>query len=396
MIKDKIQLKNWRKVRLDEIGLFRGGVTSIKPDDYGFGTPFITYMNVFKNSKININNLELMNVPKKDVERLGCVYGDIFFTASSETYKEIGMSSVLLNDIKNLTFNGFCKRFRLNNFNTLLPIYARYLFRSPALRYSLISKGTGDIRFNISQQSLGEIEILVPDTNTQKRIAKILSAFDEKVELNNKINQNLEQTAEAIFKEWFVKFKLPGRRKVKMIDSDLGKIPEGWNIRNVSDILERLPQGKTYTPEQIQQKGFVAVYSQSSGMILGYHNESPAFSATIDKPVILFGDHTCRMNVVTIPCSLGPNIVPFIGNIFPTIFVYFITKGKISQREYKRHWAEFEQQKIVVPTPDLAEEYVKIVKPIISKMAIIENENQKLASLRDLLLPRLMSGEIRV
>ena len=140
----------WRTVLLGDIGTFFGGVTSISKSDYGWGTPFLTYKNVYTNSRVDISKLELMNVKQSDIDKRSCIYGDIFFTASSETADEVAMSSVLLDDVPNLTFNGFTKRFRLNNFNTLLPEYARYLFRTPNFRNSIYEIATGDIRFNIS------------------------------------------------------------------------------------------------------------------------------------------------------------------------------------------------------------------------------------------------------
>ncbi|MCB0539590.1 MAG: restriction endonuclease subunit S, partial [Bacteroidetes bacterium] len=170
-----------KKYKLGDLGFFFGGVTSIKKEDYGHGTPFLPYKNVYKNSKVNVNELELMNVRPLDLDRRNAVYGDIFFTASSETPDEVAMSSVLLDEVENLTFNGFCKRFRLNDFNTLLPEYARYLFRDISFRREVYQLATGDIRFNISQESLANIEIKIPDLPTQRQIAAILSSLDDKI-----------------------------------------------------------------------------------------------------------------------------------------------------------------------------------------------------------------------
>ena len=191
------------------------------------------YKNVYKNSKVNVNELELMNVRPLDLDRRNAVYGDIFFTASSETPDEVAMSSVLLDEVENLTFNGFCKRFRLNDFNTLLPEYARYLFRDISFRREVYQLATGDIRFNISQESLANIEIEIPDTTTQKKIAQILTSLDDKIELNLQMNQTLEAMAQAIFKEWFVNFNFPG------FDGELvDGLPKGWRMGVLSDVIE--------------------------------------------------------------------------------------------------------------------------------------------------------------
>jgi len=217
-----------KKYKLGELGSFFGGVTSIKKEDYGHGTPFLPYKNVYKNSKVNINELELMNVRPLDLDRRSAKYGDIFFTASSETPDEVAMSSVLLDEVENLTFNGFCKRFRLNDFNTLLPEYARYLFRDISFRNEVYQKATGDIRFNISQESLSNIEIEIPDIETQKEIANILTSLDDKIELNHQMNQALEAMAQAIFKEWFVDFNFPGFDG-QLVDG----LPKDWKYKTI-------------------------------------------------------------------------------------------------------------------------------------------------------------------
>lgn len=242
-----------KQYKLKDIGAFKGGVTSIKPTDYGYGTPFITYKNIFQNPKVDINMLTLMNVPKKDLQKCSCKYGDIFFTASSEVFEEVAMSSVLLDKgIKNLTFNGFSKRFRLFDFNTLLPEYAVYYFRSREFRNSIAAITTGDIRFNVSQENLSNITITLPPLSEQKRIANILSSFDNKIEILKKENKILEDIAENIFKEWFVKYNFPNKDGKpykdsggKMIDSELGPIPEGWRVGKLGDVCKMLASGGT-------------------------------------------------------------------------------------------------------------------------------------------------------
>lgn len=217
-------MSDLKKYKLGDLGSFFGGVTSIKKEDYGQGTPFLPYKNVYKNSKVNINELELMNVRPLDLDRRSAIYGDIFFTASSETPDEVAMSSVLFDEVENLTFNGFCKRFRLNDFNTLLPEYARYLFRDISFRNEVYQKATGDIRFNISQESLANIEIEIPDIETQKEIAAILSSLDDKIELNLQMNQTLEVMAQSIFKEWCT--------------TENEEIPNGWSFKELGELVD--------------------------------------------------------------------------------------------------------------------------------------------------------------
>ncbi|MFA4975444.1 MAG: restriction endonuclease subunit S [Candidatus Paceibacterota bacterium] len=127
---------------------------------------------------------------------------------------------------------------------------------------------------------LSEMEIDVPDLPTQKKIADILSAYDSKIENNNKIIKNLEATAQTIFNEWFVNFRFPGYEKVKMVESEMGEIPEGWEIFNLKDIFTFVKGKKPAEVSEIQKEGFLQqilidsfengkkLYADKKGMVI--------------------------------------------------------------------------------------------------------------------------------
>jgi type I restriction enzyme S subunit len=273
-----------------------------------------------------------------------------------------------------------------------------YYLLSPIGRHQLLRRISGTAAEGIRQTELVQLDVTFPENiEEQKRIADILSAFDDKIELNNKISRTLEQMAQAIFKELFVNFRFPGHEKVKMVDSELGKIPAGWEVKNVMEIVKRISVGKKYENKTALPIGKVPILDQGQSGYIGFHNNEPGVMASIDEPVVVFTNHTCNYRLMTRPFSAIQNVLPYVGiNGYPTLFVYYLTSGKIKMQEYKGHWPEFEQQEFVVPQKALAEEFVSFVKPMIQKMVEMENENQKLAALRDLLLPKLMSGEIKV
>jgi len=132
---------------------------------------------------------------------------------------------------------------------------------------------------------LSEMEIEIPDLPTQKKIAEILSAYDAKIENNNKIIKNLEATAQTIFNEWFVKFKFPGYEKVKKIESEMGEIPEGWEILKLGNIFD-IKYGKNLPTSKISSHGKFPVYG--AGGVIGFYEEQ-----NVDGKVILI---TCRGN----------------------------------------------------------------------------------------------------
>src|SRR3990167_2275381 len=120
MIKNNFIQKNipegWNSIRVGDLGFVYSGLRSKSKSDFGQGSPFITYMNIFSNSKIDKNRFDLVNVGAGE-NQSKVKYGDVFFTVSSETPEEVGMSSVLLDEVDNYYLNSFCFGFRLNDFN---------------------------------------------------------------------------------------------------------------------------------------------------------------------------------------------------------------------------------------------------------------------------------------
>ncbi|UNP30732.1 restriction endonuclease subunit S [Lysobacter gummosus] len=170
----------WASVRLGAIGGTYGGLSGKSREDFGHGKPFVPYANIFANSKIDLTALDLVDVRKGEAQN-ACRYGDIFFTASSETPEELGTASVLLEEVEELYLNSFCVGFRLHNFSVLLPEFARFLFRGPALRRSLDQIAQGYTRFNLSKPQLMKLHIHVPAIEEQRRIAALLDTSERQV-----------------------------------------------------------------------------------------------------------------------------------------------------------------------------------------------------------------------
>ena len=174
----------WKKIKLIEIGSTYTGLSGKNKDDFGKGAKFIPYMNIYQNNKIDLNFLENVEILPNETQNT-VQYGDIFFTTSSETPEEVGFSSVLLTKINYpLYLNSFCFGFRLNDFNTLIPEYAVYLFRSKQVKKIMYKLAQGATRFNLSKNELMKQKIYIPtDISEQRAIADILSKADEEITL---------------------------------------------------------------------------------------------------------------------------------------------------------------------------------------------------------------------
>ena len=139
-------------------------------------------MNIFSNSKIDISNFEYVKIGVNENQNK-TIYGDIFFTVSSETPDEVGMASVLLDRVDNLYLNSFCFGFRLNDLKSLLPEFSSYLFRNDLFRKEVYKLAQGSTRFNLSKLELMKIKIKLPPIEEQTAIAEILATADRELQL---------------------------------------------------------------------------------------------------------------------------------------------------------------------------------------------------------------------
>lgn len=160
---------------------------------------------------------------------------DLVFARTGAT---TGMSYFINSDLnEDAVFASYLIRLRFNK-NICSPDLLKYFFQSRNYWGQVNGSLSGSAQPGINAVVLSEMQVKLPtDLPTQKKIAEILSAYDSKIENNNKIIKNLEAAAQAIFNEWFVNFKFPGYEKAKMIESEMGKIPEGLEIKKVSELF---------------------------------------------------------------------------------------------------------------------------------------------------------------
>ncbi|MBT3262708.1 hypothetical protein HN681_04940 [archaeon] len=234
------------------------------------------------------------------------------------------------------------------------------------------------------------------DIEEQQKIATILSNYDDFIENNIKRIELLENTAELIYDEWFVKFKFPGHKDVKMVESEMGLIPEGWEVKKVGDLIKRLTAGNKFTQDNVSTEGNIPVIDQSTKEILGYHNLEADHIATSNEPIMIFGDHTCKMKILTKSFSVGPNVIPFKAINQPESFVYFMINNLVSTREYKRHWNILCSKKAIIPLTDLTSSFNEKIISILNQISLLKDKNNNLEKTRDLLLPKLINGIVNV
>ena len=256
---------------------------------------------------------------------------------------------------------------------------------------------TGTAQPKLSQRNLKAIRLVLPAFATQRKTAAVLSTYDDLIENNTRRIKILEEMAQAIYREWFVEFRFPGHEGVQMVESELGLIPQGWEVKKVKEIVKRLKAGQTYKQAKVKDTGKIIVVDQSRADFLGFHENKPDHDASPIDPIIIFGDHTCKMQLMITPFSLGPNVVPFIAkDEMPISYLFFGVSNLVETREYKRHWTELNNKEIAIGDPETREHFADFTSPIFEQIETLRQKNNNLRQTRDLLLPKLISGEIDI
>ena len=231
----------------------------------------------------------------------------------------------------------------------------------------------------------------------QRRIASILSAYDDLIENHRKRIAILEDMARRLYREWFVHFRYPGHESVPLVDSPLGRIPQGWSCSCISEIVKRHTPGKIFQKDETLSCGTIPVYDQSTDEVVGYHEGRPGITASLERPIGMFGDHTCKLQLLVTSCSIGPNVVTFVvERELPMAFLCHAMIGLITTQEYKRHWTQLGAKSIVIPASPLTRRFSDFVLPNVQLQETLKLLIRNLRRTRDLLLPRLMSGTLSV
>ena len=257
----------------------------------------------------------------------------------------------------------------------------------------------GTTQDNLSLDKLLHFNFVVPNVNEQRKIAGILSAYDDLIENNLRRIKILEEMAQNLYREWFVKFRFPGHQNTRFVDSPLGKIPEGWEVHLVEKIVIRIHSGKKYNQKTASATGAIPILDQGRSGIIGYHDDEPGVLASEDRPIIVFANHTCYQNLIMYPFSAIQNVLPFIANskyLRDIYWLHYTTKDLVTFNDYKGHWPEFISKELILPISYVCKNFGSIVEPILRLIFRHEKRNTNLRQTRDLLLPKLISGEVDV
>ena len=193
----------WELKSLGEIGETFNGLSGKNKDNFGKGKPYIQYKQIFDSSRVQLENCGLVEISKSENQN-SVRYGDIFFTISSETSNEIGMSSVLLDKVSEVYLNSFCFGYRVLSFQILHPLFSSYLFRSSIFRNKIVKLAQGSTRYNMSKVELMKLTISLPCEKEQTSISQFLFSIDSKIQTEKNTLEKYHSQKEYLLQNLFI------------------------------------------------------------------------------------------------------------------------------------------------------------------------------------------------
>ena len=266
----------------------------------------------------------------------------------------------------------------------------------------------------ITFSELSQLEISIPDIETQLAISGFIDTLESKIELNRQINDNLEQQAQALYKSWFVDFE--PFKDGEFIESEIGEIPAGWSIVKFGDIVE-IPK-KTINPQKFPDTIFnhYSLPACDNGLIAEVQAGKDIMSNKIilQSNTTLFSKLNPRIKRIWFTCEVLPNSIcstefipyraktdteySYIFSIVNSDAFYSSVMGCVNGAtgSHQRFHAEDTEDFLCAYNKDAVNEFSKLIEPVLKQMYDLRQENVKLALTRDTLLPKLMSGELKI
>jgi len=422
---------DWTKVEFSDLFASppRNGIYKSK-EFQGYGTPLVKMNELFRLSFISLENcyFEKISLTESEKQKLLLADQDLLFSRTSVVADGVGKCSLIrLPKSKELIFDSNIIRIRLNQ-KEAIPLFYFYYFLSPQGRNKIKAIASGAAVTTVTGKNLSSLEVPHPSIPIQRKIAAILSAYDDLIENNTRRIEILEEMARSLYREWFVKFRFPGHEQVQMVDSDLGPIPEGWEVISLGQLLD-IKHGYAFKGEYFSKEPTSDILLTPGNFKFGggfKDDKLKYYDGSVPKEFVLNpGDLLVTMTDLSKEGdTLGyPAFVPPSKELR---FLHNQRLGKISLHNPKlgfnhlynifcsdsyrhhvlasatgstvKHTApdRIKSFSIALPTQEICNRFEMITSSWTRKIVLLNQKNANLRKTRDLLLPRLISGEIDV
>ena len=329
-----------------------------------------------------------------ELNRFKLKKGDLLFGRRSLVFDGAGKSTLFYSNEDDVIFESSIIRVRIDE-SKAFPMYLKYFFESPYGKSKIWEIIAGTAVFGIRSSELSNIKFNLPEIGIQQKIATILSSYDELIENNKQRIKLLEEMAEEICKEWFVRFRFPGYKNTKIVDG----LPEGWEKTKLDNVLETVKRKPKISKDKYLSQGKYPIIDQGDDFIAGYTNDENLVQFE-PLPLLVFGDHTRRIKYIDFPFASGADgtqlLSPKNKGLLPIYFYIAVKNIDLSNFHYSRHFKFLKQEYVTIPDKIILSKFNNLVSPFFEEIQILKDKNQLLEETRDLLLPRLISGKLSV
>lgn len=288
-----------------------------------------------------------------------------------------------------------CIRLRFSS-EEINPRFVSYSFLSSYHKQWMLNQcGNKATMASLNQDVVKRILIKLPSKTHQDIIVEVLQKYDDLIENNKRRIELLEESARQLYKEWFVRFRFPGHEHVKIIDG----VPEGWELKKLEDLFAKIKRTGKIKKEEYVESGAFPCVDQSQSFIGGYTDNHEAIIKE-PLPLVIFGDHTRILKFVDFPFACGADgtqiLYPNDDRLSIEYFYFSLLNVDLSNYFYARHFKFLKDQEILIPPERHVKAFTEFACSNMKQISKLRDQCLQLSKARDLLLPKLMSGEIAV
>jgi type I restriction enzyme S subunit len=428
----------WPTKRLGDLAEFRNGVNYNK-SSFGEGVKVVGVSDFQDYTKPRYAELEQINPEGIVTERNILRDGDIVFVRSNGNREFIGRSLFIEQPPEEITHSAFTIRLRFTA-REVHPKFYAYCFRTPLIRQALTAQGGGTNINNLNQDILNALEVPLPPLPVQRRIAGVLSAYDELMENSQRRIRILEAMARALYREWFVHFRFPGHdnstgvpnwtaegrpegvsatdganQKLPRVASPLGDIPQGWEVKPFTAIADVLSGGTPKTDVAEYWNGDIPFFTPRDVPDCFYVQNTDKQTNDLGlskcaselyppETVFITARGTVgKVALPSVPMAMNQSCYALRGKPgIPQRFLFLMTLQQVGYLKTNTGGATFDtivvdtfrRMEVVEPAREIIARFAKQTDAIFEQVNTLQRQIQNLRRTRDLLLPRLLSGQI--
>ena len=376
---------NWASRPLAEVADFHLGKMLDQKKNTGEMLPYLANVNV-RWGQFALGNLREMRFEPRELERYGLKYGDIVMCEGGEP----GRCAIWKEQMPGMMYQKALHRIRPSS--CLDHRFLYFNLRKQGQNGELAGLFTGSTIKHLPREKLASVLVPIPPLVEQRRIADILSTYDELIENNRRRIALLEEAARLLYREWFVHFRFPGHEHLKIIDG----LPEGWERRTLGSVLN-LQRGFDL-PINRRVAGGVPVYGSTG--IVGEHNVTK-----VDSPTLITGRSGSLGRVCFVDDPCWPLNTSLWVTDFKAVSIYFayfmLSEMDLAKFNAGASVPTLDRKvahatNVLVPTRNSATLFDEQMEVVFMQKKLLDQQIQKLVQARDLLLPRLVNGEMAV